>query len=96
MTYVEDVITTTLCINCEHFISRGPIWYHHFCGAPEVQAKEGIDPITGDTGFVKQNDLGIKYFDDKSEPYARDINNGSCPHFTNKKEYLLCQRKNNL
>lgn len=78
-----------ICGNCIHFndINSNPaapgIWYSLKCAAPDVQAAEGINPQTGDRGYLRHNDLGGAYFDDDPRPYCRDINpDGKCDLFS--------------
>lgn len=71
------------CIHCTHFRNNGPHWYDQFCGAS--LREEGIDPVSGNKGYVAVNDLGRRYITDEPYAYARDINtDGTCSLFVGK------------
>lgn len=71
----------TICAKCCHFKCEGDIWYDQFCGHPHVQWSKMVDPVTGVAGYGGENDLGQAYITERSEPCARDINQGNCPHY---------------
>ncbi len=75
---------TTICAKCEHFICKGDIWYDQFCSHTSVRRKKATDPVTGKRGFNATNDLGSGYITEEPYPYARDINQGGCLHFSPK------------
>jgi len=79
--FVEDFVKTTICVNCKHFIKTSDIWYNQFCGNKDVGAKKAINPVTGEVGYLKKNDLGGQYYDKNRYPFARDINKGNCSIF---------------
>lgn len=70
----------TLCVNCTYHKGSGE-WYDHFCKHPEVRFIPDIDPVTGEKGYAKTNDLGRGSLTDTPYPYCRDINQGQCPYF---------------
>jgi hypothetical protein len=70
----------TLCIHCRHFLRKGPRWYLQLCGA--TPREPGIDPVTGEEGFVEANDLGQRFITQERFAYARDVNTtGQCGLF---------------
>ena len=71
----------TICIKCRHLTgTRESIW-DYLCNHPDVQGKEAINPVTGETCFSKINDLGNRYFVNESRPYAKSLNTGRCPFY---------------
>lgn len=80
----------TICTKCTHLLSiaAGPrtgIWYNMFCKAQPLP--KGVNPLNGKECYITQNDFGnIVHTDDRFH-YCRDINDGNCPHFS-EKDYL--------
>ncbi len=76
----------SICVNCRRFesVSGGPrtgIWYNLYCHA--VTRYKGIDPVSGEEGYIETNSFGQRYFTDQRFSYCRDINpNGDCVLFT--------------
>ncbi len=70
----------TVCVECVHHSGNGT-WSNHHCHHPDVRLVPDIDPVTGERGYGKVNDLGNVYLTDDPYPYCRDINRGNCPHF---------------
>ena len=76
----------TICTKCRHYLhivenpAAPQVWYNHRCGA--VSREVGIDLVTGVKGYRETNSLGMGYVTDQQHPYCRDVNNGSCPHFS--------------
>jgi hypothetical protein len=77
------------CIKCIHFYNKSDgtnlIWYNLYCKAPVIQRPKAKDPVTGQTGYKTKNSLGDEYYDDTPSPFCRDINQGNCPYFEEKK-----------
>ena len=76
----------TICVNCQHHISRWPggrtgpsesTWYYQLCGA--ARYKEAIDPVSGEECYMRYNSMGERYYTDERHPYCREINtDGKC------------------
>jgi len=68
----------TFCVNCQHFINEGNVWYNQFCGAEEVRFEPKNDPVTGKKAFINFNDFGNEITNETPHPHARRINKGNC------------------
>ena len=71
----------TICYECKWFRGRGEIWFNQYCEHPANEAKRVIDPVTGEEGYGKVNDLGRVVIVDLKHPNARDVNDGNCEHW---------------
>lgn len=72
----------TICTQCKHLRSSGPIWYQNQCGA--VPKAKVVDPVSGLTGWSDTNDLGRHYispYTSGAYKYCRDVNQGACELF---------------
>ena len=70
-----------ICVECRHHEGErtGP-WHSHRCGA--LARQKGRDPVTGETGYLCENDLGRLIIDEYPHPYCREINtDGECPRW---------------
>lgn len=79
----------TVCTSCTHFLNKAPgsvnadAWYNHLCKASPLPTQ--IDPYDGLEKPFGVNDLGARYFTDEGFACCRDINDGACPKFAQRK-----------
>ena len=74
---------THICVDCKWHNGVPPraIWYDHYCLCPDAQGEHCQNPVTGDWGFCRSNDLGGRYIT-AEPPNCRYVNQeGECPHF---------------
>ena len=68
----------TICVECRYHSGVLPTdpWYSHKCNAPDAQLVGVLEPVSGLIVY------GPGRAD--SQPYCRDINKGTCPHYQEK------------
>jgi hypothetical protein len=82
--------TLTICTRCRYHANThdgsrlGPLpdtWFYQVCSAPAVRREPTIDPVTGKSGFLSRNDLGMDVVTDEARPYCRSVNRGDCVYY---------------
>lgn len=74
----------TICKQCRHMLRildgpRTDVWYNCYCMAETLP--EATDPVTGERGYTRENDLGTICVDSQPYAYCRDVNKGDCTYY---------------